>query len=102
VTLLQNELILPRDPHLAQRLVVLLEENFEPKPVSEIANLPSDGVSVTAETQEPSAADPTLTSSETSSEPDLDPAAPSSISEASESTPEAGSSSPQQTESEAS
>ena len=51
MALLQNELILPRDPHLAQRLAVLLEENFEPKSEPEIANLPSDGVSVTAPQQ---------------------------------------------------
>ena len=30
VQLLQNELILPRDPHLADRFAALLEENYEP------------------------------------------------------------------------
>ena len=40
VQLLQNELILPRDPHLADRFAALLEENYEPagKAMEEEAN----------------------------------------------------------------
>lgn len=44
VTLLQNEFILPRDPHLADRFAALLEENYLPRETT---------------TQEPSAVDPT-------------------------------------------
>ena len=55
VQLLQNELILPRDPHLADRFAALLEENFEP--VLPIEPTPADGVNIAP--QEPSGADPT-------------------------------------------
>ena len=53
--LLQNELILPRDPHLADRFAALLDENYEP--VAPKEPTPADGVNVV---EEPSVADPTL------------------------------------------
>ena len=90
--LLQNELILPRDPHLVARFEALLAENFEVdpeevpivvepqlKPVEEWtrdgllvprdapvvnASLPADGVNVIEQIpQEPSVADPTTSNS---------------------------------------
>ena len=54
VQLLQNELILPRDPHLADRFAALLDENYEP--VAPKEPTPADGVNVV---EEPSVADPT-------------------------------------------
>jgi hypothetical protein len=99
VTLLQNEFVLSRDPHVVSRFVELLEENFGPKH-------PNTGFpDLATHEQEPSVSDPTAESLVTErviSEPESSNSAPSSTSEASESTPEAGSSSPQQTESEAS
>jgi hypothetical protein len=56
VQLLQNELILPRDPHLADRFAALLDENYEP--VAPIEPMPADGVNIVP--QEPRVADPTL------------------------------------------
>ena len=44
VQLLQNELILPRDPHLADRFAALLDENYEP--VAPKEPTPADGVNV--------------------------------------------------------
>jgi hypothetical protein len=53
VQLLQNELILPRDPHVVSRFVELLEENFLPKP-------PNVGFpDLATREQEPSVSDPT-------------------------------------------
>jgi hypothetical protein len=49
--LLQNEMILPRDPHLVDRFTALLDENFEAIPPKEPS--PEDGVNVVL--QEPSA-----------------------------------------------
>lgn len=104
MTLLQNEFVLSRDPHVVSRFVELLEENFGPKH-------PNTGFpDLATHEQEPSVSDPTAESLVTEStvtervisEPESSNSAPSSTSEASESTPEAGSSSPQQTESEAS
>ena len=54
VQLLQNELILPRDPHLADRFAALLEENYEP--VAPKEPTPEDGVNIVP--QEPSVTDP--------------------------------------------
>ena len=59
VQLLQNELILPRDPHLADRFAALLEENYEP--VAPKAPTPEDGVNIVP--QEPSVTDPTTSNS---------------------------------------
>ena len=56
VQLLQNEMILPRDPHLADRFSALLEENYEPVEPKEPT--PADGVNIVL--QEPSVADPTF------------------------------------------
>jgi len=42
--LLQNELILPRDPHLVARFEALLAENYEP--VAPKEPTPADGVNV--------------------------------------------------------
>ena len=44
VQLLQNELILPRDPHLADRFAALLDENYEP--VAPKQPTPADGVNI--------------------------------------------------------
>jgi hypothetical protein len=44
VQLLQNELILPRDPHLADRFAALLDENYEP--VAPQKPTAADGVNV--------------------------------------------------------
>jgi hypothetical protein len=59
VQLLQNELILPRDPHLADRFAALLDENYEP--VAPKEPTPADGVNIVP--QEPSVADPTTSNS---------------------------------------
>ena len=59
VQLLKNELILPRDPHLADRFAALLEENYEP--VAPKEPTPEDGVNIVP--QEPSVADPTTSNS---------------------------------------
>ena len=58
VQLLKNELILPRDPHLADRFAALLEENYEP--VAPKEPTPADGVNIV---EEPSVADPTTSNS---------------------------------------
>jgi hypothetical protein len=44
VQLLKNELILPLDPHLADRLAALLEENYEP--IAPKESTPEDGVNI--------------------------------------------------------
>ena len=54
VQLLQNELILSRDPHLADRFAALLDENYAP--VAPQEPTAADGVNVVL--QEPSVADP--------------------------------------------
>jgi hypothetical protein len=55
VQLLQNEFILPRDPHLADRFAALLEENYEPVAPKEPTS--ADGVNIVP--QDPSVTDPT-------------------------------------------
>ena len=77
VQLLQNELILPRDPHLADRFAALLEENYEP--VAPKEPTPADGVNIV---EEPSVADPTLV---TEPIPVTDPAPEESLPESTES-----------------
>lgn len=106
----ENEFVLSRDPHVVSRFVELLEENFIPLPTWENPNFGKASnvgfPDLATHEQEPSVADPTPTSSVTDQQANFSGPDPSS----GESSPltdsgltlEAGLSSPQQTESEAS
>ena len=56
VQLLQNELILPRDPHLVDRFAALLDENYES--IAPKEPTPEDGVNIVL--QEPIVEAPVL------------------------------------------
>ncbi len=66
--LLQNEMILPRDPHIVSRFVELVDEYFA---IVALEPTPADGVNVVL--QEPSVADPTPSVTDASSQTEAAP-----------------------------